>query len=77
MIDLVPLFSDQPHSLDELLTLVLHCCPTLTYGSKKSLLHSDGHTPVPRFGSRAKLGEGKSSSKFATVTKRGRGGDRK
>ena len=28
------------------------------YGSKKSLVHSDGHTQVPRVGSRAKLGEG-------------------
>ena len=35
-----------------------HCCPTLTFGFKKLLVHSNGHTQVLRVGSHAKLSEG-------------------
>ena len=41
--------------MDYLLALVLIAGPTLTYGSKKLLMHSNGHTPVNRVGSRAKV----------------------
>lgn len=51
-------FSSQSHPVDGLLRLVLITGPTLTYGSQKLLVHGNGHTPVNRVDSRAKLGEG-------------------
>ena len=33
---------------DRLLALVLTTCPTLTYGSEKLHVYSNGHTPVQR-----------------------------
>ena len=54
------------NGLDGLLALVLTTYPTLTYGSEKLLVHSNGHTPVHRVGSRIKLGEG-STQKADTV----------
>ena len=50
------MLSGQPHSLDGLLTLVLTAVQLSPMAL--SLVHSNGHTLVPRVGSRAKLSEG-------------------
>ena len=58
VLEVVPCFSSQPHTLDGLLALVLTTGPTLMYGSKKMLVHGIVHTLVSHVGSQAKLDEG-------------------
>ena len=58
MVEVVLLLQKSAISPYGILALVLTNCQTLTYGSEKLLVHSNGHTPVHRVGSRTKLCEG-------------------
>ena len=53
MVEVVLLLQKSATSLGWATGTSPHC-----YGSKKLLVHSNGHTPVHRVGSRTKLGEG-------------------
>lgn len=58
VIEIVPLFQQSATSSGWTVALALTTYPTLTYDSKKLLVHSSGHTPGHRVGSRAELSEG-------------------
>ena len=58
VVEVALLFQTSATSSGWTLALVLTACPTLTYGSKKLLVHGNGHTPVNCVGSQAKLDEG-------------------
>ena len=58
VVGVIPLLQQSATSSGWTLALFLTTNPTFTYGSKKLLVHSSGHTLEHRVGSQAEQGEG-------------------